>query len=270
MTLPAKNVIVIGMARSGTSLTASVFASQGYYVDEAGSIADKDHMNPKGYWESNTLVKNNESIVRSTGFEHDNTWIYSAITSDQIDKIEHYSLSDDHVKMLGFFSKKSPWVWKDPRLCYTLGCWWPYLDQENTVVILVTRDKQAIYNSFVRVGWRKNSSEARSGTFERIAGHIENAERIISLYDIPVVRIDYSDYGDRPMYALGEINRACGLDLSMKDIGYEERYNHHNLVGRVSALLDRLVSKLPHSWIKFIKMFVPKVLLSKLYPERYD
>lgn len=258
------------MARSGTSLTASIFAGQGYYVDEQAAIASKDHLNPKGYWESLSLNKINERILRAAGFEYDNTWIYNAITEEQVDYINQYELGGEHREFLNSFEKNAPWVWKDPRLCYTLGCWWPLLDSSNTIVLFIRRDSEAIYHSFVRAGWRNNGARQRKATFDRIDAHTANAKKLIEKHNIPAITIQYEDFKNNPLVIVEKINRSCGLNLTTRDLGYDDRFNHHKLSGKFSTCLDKLISKLPLTWIKILKRLVPKRILSKLYPERYE
>lgn len=265
-----KNVIIMGMARSGTSLTTSIFANHGYFVDEEEAIAPRNHMNPTGYWESTSLLKLNEDILRSSGFEFDNTWIYRPITPEQVDTVDRFEAGDEHRELLARFENSAPWVWKDPRLCYTLGSWWPILDHSNTVVLLIRRNPEAIYNSFVRVGWRKPSAASREATFERIKNHIENAERIIKKYQIPVITFEYEDFKKRPEMIVKMINQACNLELTVDDLGYNDKFNHNSVSGVFSTLIDRFVSKLPKKWIKVIKHLVPRSLLTRLYPERYE
>jgi hypothetical protein len=265
-----KNVIIIGMARSGTSLTTSIFAEHGYYIDEQDAIAPKNSLNPKGYWESLSLNKFNESILNAAGFEYDNTWIYKAITSEQVDHVDQYKLGSAHRNFLNAYEKNAPWAWKDPRLCYTLGCWWPLLDKSNTVVLLVRRDSEAIYNSFIRAGWRKKGNKQRKLTFERIDAHIANAKKIFKKYNIPTITINYEDFKKNPSEIVEKINRAIELNLTTEDLGYDDRFNHHKLSGRLSTTIDKLITKLPSPWIKIIKRLVPKIILSKMYPERYE
>ena len=263
-----KNVIVIGMARSGTSLTTSIFAKKGYYVDEKEAVIGANHMNPTGFWESTSLLELNESILRSAGFPHDNTWIYGAISNEQVRQVDQFQPGNEYQNFIDQAEDNSPWVWKDPRFCYTLGSWWPLLNQSNTVILIIRRNPEAIFNSFVRVGWRKNNKADREATLERIDAHLSNAERIIKQCQIPTVSFDYEDYKLRPEMIVAKINNACDLNLTINDLGYNDQFNHNNLSGKIGTSIDRIIGKLPKKYVSRIKQLVPKKLLSKLYPER--
>ncbi len=270
MSAKPKNVIILGMARSGTSLSASIFARQGYFIDADDALAATDPLNPKGYYESLSLNQLNAQILRSTGFAHDNTWIYSAITPAQIAKLDTHTLDTAYRNFLAGCEQRSPWVWKDPRLCYTLGCWWPLLAATNTMVLLIRRDPRAIFNSFVRAGWRKPNARQKQLTLERTEQHISNALRLIAAHDIPHICLHYEDFRRNPDAIICAISQATQLNLTTADLGYDDRFNHHTFFGKLGTRIDQLVSRLPKHWINRIKRIVPKTLLMKLYPERYE
>jgi hypothetical protein len=154
------NVIVVGMARSGTSLAASIFAKQGYFVsaepDKELPAADK--FNPGGYWELETLVESNAGLLKAVGFDSHNTWTSDEIKIDQAEAIASLGPRQEDIDLVRYFETKQPWMWKDPRFCYTLAYWWPLLNPDTTKVLLVTRRTQDIWRSFVRTGWRAEAS----------------------------------------------------------------------------------------------------------------
>jgi hypothetical protein len=265
-----KNVIILGMARSGTSLTASIFASHGYYVDEEEAITPKNHTNPKGLWESMGLLALNEKLLRATGFARDNTWRYQAITGEQVAALAKVEPGEEHRDFLRRFEAHAPWVWKDPRLCYTLANWWPLLDHDNTLVLLVLRDPAAIYSSFVRIGWREDSPAARAELNERTAQHIASARRIIAELGIPAITIRYEEYSETPDAIAARIGAAAGITLDAGELGYDGRFNHNNPKGKLGGRIDRIANMLPSSWVKAAKRLLPESLLRWLYPERYQ
>ncbi len=81
----AQNIIILGMARSDTNLTASIFARKGYFVtyNNANALQSADKSNPPGYWEANSLVNFNKEILRAVNYQCDNTWFHAPITHKQ-------------------------------------------------------------------------------------------------------------------------------------------------------------------------------------------
>ncbi|WP_179957720.1 sulfotransferase [Exilibacterium tricleocarpae] len=266
-----KNAIIVGVARSGTSMTSSIFTKKGYFVteDENEDLRPADAYNPGGYWESETLIQENAKLFSAVGFPHDNTWMYDPISPAQADSIAALEPTDAHRNFVASYNKNSPWVWKDPRLCYTLGFWWPLLNPDSTAVILLKRDPEAIYQSFVRVKWREQTEAHRQETYERIRRHLAQAEKTVTAMNVPHIVVQYEDFKTQPERVLAEINQLFELDLRLQDLTYNDSYNHHSAIGRLGTAIDVLVSRLPVHWIKRIKRLTPTFLLKILYPERY-
>lgn len=173
-----KNVLIVGMPRSGTSMTASIFASNGYFVaeDSKNELRPGDEYNPSGYWEAEDLIKCNAEIFNAAGFHHDNTWLYNSIDDEQAASILTLEPLPEHEHLVDKFNKQGPWLWKDPRLCYTLGYWWPLLNHETTSVLLLKREPKEIYNSFIRLKWRSTSQQDKKDVILRIQKHMDAAE----------------------------------------------------------------------------------------------
>ena len=71
----AFNAIIVGMPRSGTSLTAGIFARKNYYVasDTSRELRPGDQFNPFGYWEAEPLTNYNAALLGMAGFGFHNT-----------------------------------------------------------------------------------------------------------------------------------------------------------------------------------------------------
>lgn len=262
-----KNAIVLGMARSGTSLTASIFVRKGYFGGE--SFPEPDRLNPTGYFEAEELLNRNSDLIRSTGFPHDNSWVYGPMSAEQLHRLENLVLGEEEREFVSRFEQKSPWVWKDPRLCLLLRAWWPLLDASRTAVLLVERDRDAIFDSFVRTGWRSPTRESRLETYERIRLHIDSAKRAISDLRIPAVIINYDDFAKDPEGTVRRISDVFGVTLTVDELGYAKELNHDSRKGRFGTRIDRIATSLPVPVRRLIKLLTPSTLLRSLYPERY-
>ena len=266
-----KNAIVVGMPRSGTSMTASIFARIGYYCadNDNSELRAGDQNNPFGYWEAASLIQSNAEVFSAVGFNHDNTWLYDAIAEHQAQAIEGLEKSPDHQELIHDFDQNSPWMWKDPRLCYTLSYWWPLCDKANTGVILIKRDPEEIYNSFVRVKWRNLTPADKRDTYDRINHHISTAEKTIRDLNIPHVIVHYSDFKRSPEQTASKIASFFDVKLTTQDLNFSEHLNHSSTRGRFATYIDLTIDCLPNTWLPHIKSLVPNWVMKKLYPERY-
>ena len=265
-----KNVIVVGTPRSGTSLAASIFAGQNYFVanDESEQLRDPDHYNPGGYWEAEPLIEANVSLFRRVGYKHHNTWIEGAINDEQVAALEQLEVDPEHQELVGHYEKNHPWVWKDPRLCYTLDYWWPLVDQSKTAVMLVRRDPAETFRSFARIGWRQDTADDRDETFHRLAQHMAAAESAIARLSIPHVEINYADYKADPDGVANRLAGAFELTLRGSDLGFSNALSSSTAGGRFRMASERLLRLIPLPLRNAIRKVVPRSVLQKLFPGR--
>ena len=262
------NVIVVGMARSGTSLTASIFAKQGYFVSEEPDkeLKGPDKFNPSGYWELENLVEANASLLRTAGFNGHNTWTSEEITSDQAEAIGSISPRQEDIDFVQFFESKQPWVWKDPRFCYTLIYWWPLLNPETTKVLLVTRSPQDIWRSFQRTKWRADTAENKMDFMRRIGDHVRFARNTLARLGISFLEVDYSDYANNPKDTAEKLSVYFGMELSADDLGYRDQYNNATPRGFIENIARKVAALFPESIRRFIKQLIPAFIARKIFP----
>jgi len=267
-----KNVIIVGSPRSGTSMTTRIFAQNNYFVAEEAStqLRQGDEYNPSGYWEAEPLIQANVDVFSAAGFDYDNTWLYDAISKQQAEKIYQISPLEQHRSLVNTYYQNSPWVWKDPRLCYTLPYWWQLMDPDNTGVLLLKREPEEIYQSFLRLKWRSGSTAEKETTLKLIQDHLDAAEAAVKKLNIPHIVVNYADFGKAPHQTVAAINKFFNLALTAADLGYDNKLNHTGLKGKLTYFLDRFAEKIPAGLRRFLKNLIPKKLLNNLFPHRYE
>lgn len=265
-----KNVIIVGMARSGTSLTASVFVKQGYFVtdDPDGQLQAASPYNHNGFWELEDLKDADAKVFSAVGFPYHNTWTDDPIEQHQAEAIFELDHTDDDRALLARYDNKEPWMWKDPRLCYTLAYWWRMMDADTTAVLLVTRDPKDVWRSFQRINWGNARAKNKSEFIRRIKNHIAFARETIKRLDIPHVEIDYSDYARDPDEVARKLSATFDLELSREDLGYESKYNHSGVRGSISYWAERLSDFLPAKVRRTIKTMMPGFLWRAVFPAK--
>lgn len=267
-----KNAIIVGLPRSGTSMTAAIFASKGYFIAEhaAQELRAGDHHNPSGYLEAETLIKFNAEVFAAVDFPHDNTWLYDPLPANQASNIYQVAPVAAHTEFIARYNQDSPWMWKDPRLCYTLDYWWPLIGSEDTRVLLIKRNPEDIYQSFIRLKWRKKSSLSKQDVYARVKNHIAAAEKAIASHNIPHMTIEYSDYETGPAAAAQRIGEFFDIALCSADLSYSGQLNHSSMRGKLATAIDLQLERLPSHWVKKAKSFVPARLTRAIYPERFE
>lgn len=247
--------MIVGMARSGTSMTARIFVDAGYYVARNRvDLQDPDLANPSGYWEAPRVLNANRRLLARAGFEFDNTWMFDAISDEQAARIPELEHTAEDIALVAEYDRNAPWVWKDARLCYTLGYWWPLMDEHRTRVLLLTRDRRQILRSFRRVKWRQDMDPGR--LYDCIDAHLRSARGTIERLEIPYVEVDYSEFAKDPEGVARRLSRSFDLELGKEDLGYVPIRNSSSLSGRFRMVLEWVWVRLPLPVRRAVKAIV--------------
>ncbi len=127
-----KIIIILGMHRSGTSMTAGVLNLLG--VNMGNIIRRKSIHNPLGYFEDIDFVNLNRLILNEAG----GSWI-NPPSEDSIrdQKTKFNEKISDLIK-----TKPKLWGWKDPRTCLTIELFLSHIS--NAYFIVCNREHKAI------------------------------------------------------------------------------------------------------------------------------
>lgn len=132
---------IIGMHRSGTSLTASLLQDVGVCLGD--HLVGEDVGNEKGHYEDLDFVEFHKKLLRSQSLDLDGLTGESEITI-----LERYH--EMAQKILNEKTKRSLWGWKDPRTTLFLDFWLNLLPE--TRFILVFRSPWEVVDSLYRRG----------------------------------------------------------------------------------------------------------------------
>ncbi|WP_129677450.1 sulfotransferase [Candidatus Chloroploca sp. Khr17] len=149
-----RNCLILGSGRSGTSMVAGTLAQSGYFM--GGHLYAPRHANPKGFFEDHEINTINEAILKpltpwvpprfrpgvlhrllcrtifSRRFTNDGRWLAKIPVGASVTSS---STIDARIQAL---TARAPYCFKDPRFCYTLPVWHPWLS--NTRFVCVFRD----------------------------------------------------------------------------------------------------------------------------------
>ena len=129
-----KNIIIITPGQSGSSVLAGVIATQGYWLGEDTKKLSFDTHENAG------LVDLNIKILEMMGFKG---VLKTDMSRDFFAKMKRIAGSIDSDPFRRFINEcdaHSPWIWKDPRLSFTIHLWDQLMDMKKCKFILITRD----------------------------------------------------------------------------------------------------------------------------------
>ncbi len=126
-----RGVLVIGMHRSGTSVATQAIARLGLSTCIADDLLGPTTGNPRGHWESRSLMDFNESLLTRLG----GGWWCPPVDGGELRALD--DRLDDARRRFSAVHPADGWVWKDPRNSVLLPFWRRALGQSPAVVLML-------------------------------------------------------------------------------------------------------------------------------------
>ncbi|WMJ72092.1 hypothetical protein RCC89_02750 [Cytophagaceae bacterium ABcell3] len=109
-----KNIIVLGMHRSGTSMVTGLLSKLGYYVGAPEELTNTSEENPKGFFERKDVRNINDELLIGNDFD----WYKVAgFTTDSLTDSSVHKYKEEISGVFNLLRKKGPFAIKEPRLC---------------------------------------------------------------------------------------------------------------------------------------------------------
>lgn len=189
------------MHRSGTSATAHTLVELGLSTADFDDLIEPGPHNERGYWESRTITRFDESVLRHLG----GTWSAPPRPVDGWEKSDDTAMRELRSRAAGV-AKSSlgppPAVMKDPRLCFTLPLWRAVLT-DDPVAVVVFRDPLEVAHSLQR----------RDGfplTLGLALWHRYVRHSLASVAGLPVLVVEYGRSVDEPERLVRELAAFLG------------------------------------------------------------
>jgi Sulfotransferase family len=115
-----KQIAVVGMHRSGTSLVARLLTAMGCYAGEEHDFPPPDVFNPTGYWEHREVWALDEAILAAL----DATWVEPARADlGRLDEETRREFVERARAIARTLDENGTWMVKDPRLALVFPIW---------------------------------------------------------------------------------------------------------------------------------------------------
>jgi hypothetical protein len=130
-----RSCLVLGSGRGGTSLLAGMIARAGYYAGE--QLYEARETNPKGFYEDQEINDINEQLLlplfpkrrpdsrlpwRRRWLDNGQRWLAEMPKRRSVP-----APSEELRRRITAQTSRHPFCFKDPRFCYTLDAWRPYI-----------------------------------------------------------------------------------------------------------------------------------------------
>jgi hypothetical protein len=140
-----RSCIILGSGRSGTSMLAGTISTAGYYM--GAHLIPPDESNPKGYFEDDEINAINEALLAAVTPAYSEPaygwrWLAAVPVGAEV------PCPPDVSGRIAAQTARTPFCYKDPRFCYTLPAWRPFLP--DTLFLCVFREPARTAHSIVK------------------------------------------------------------------------------------------------------------------------
>jgi len=190
-----KTIIILGFARTGTSLTANICKELG--VDFGNNLRPADRFNLKGYFENNDFINLDGEIL-------DGKYNWQNSTHEKVmSKKEKY---EEKIKKLIKQHETNLWGWKCSITLFTIDLYLPYL--KNPHFVICKRNPESAL---------KSSKGLSSDHYNFYDKELKNFIQKKSKY--PMLFISFEDYFVKPEEQVEKIRKFLGVE---KEIDYNK------------------------------------------------
>jgi len=115
-----KQIIILGMHRSGTSLLTRLVTMMGAYFGSEELHTGANRENPKGFWERRDIRELNDLLLTSAGADWDRV---AGFTAEAVLAGDRAVFRERAKNIIAELDAHTPWVIKEPRLCVLFSIW---------------------------------------------------------------------------------------------------------------------------------------------------
>jgi hypothetical protein len=196
-----RQIVVLGMHRSGTSCVGNLLTRLGAYFGDAAISTGAAPENPKGFFERRDVREVCDTILQGSGCDW---WSVNDFSPERVPAAVRAEANEKFARVLEDLEAHRPWFIKEPRLCLTF----PLLARQvaNPVFVLVWRRPLEVAQSLaVRNGFPIDFGLALWEAYVRAALATSRGK--------PTVVVSYNDLVAEP-YAQAE-----RLGQALRDLG---------------------------------------------------
>lgn len=205
-----KNIIILTTGSSGSSVLAGTIASKGYWLGDDTKKLKFDT------YENAELVDLDIELLKLSGFHrYDCNDIPPPSTSRLSSLANHPDLDPKYEAFISKSNTHAPWLWKDPRLSYTIHFWSKFLDLKNIHFIFIERDPRQSYAGLIL----KRKVPMSYAEHNRMNESYKKSCMIFfQKYNIPYMQLTFEKFLVQPENVLESISKHINNKISVYDL----------------------------------------------------
>lgn len=200
---PRRHVVVLGMHRSGTSLTARLLGDLGWYLGRPDELLGPREDNPDGFFERADVQVLNDRLLS----ELDASWD-GPPGPEEVDDPRDESVDEEVAALVAKMEADAgaaPFALKDPRLCVLWPLWEPHLPPSATLVLTFRHPAEVAASLQKRDGLPVATGLALWEEYVRRA--------LAASRDRAAVVVRYGDLVAQPQESIAQLAEALGATV---------------------------------------------------------
>src|SRR5882724_4650752 len=200
----APPILITGMHRSGTSLTANLLRQCGLWLGREDELHGATPDNTDGHWEYIAITEVNDRLLSELGGGWDDVPEFTGGWQENFPAV-----GERAAEIHAILSRPTPWGWKDPRASLTMPFW--LARAPDARVINCVRHPLEVAYSLRRRGLMSYSLGLKLWRLynERLLADVPRHQRIV---------IHYDHFFTQPHETLRRIVDFCDLKSSVEEI----------------------------------------------------
>lgn len=209
MSRPTQNIVILTHGWTGSSVFSALLGRAGYWLgSETVRKTDYDT-----YENADLVVLNRRLLDQlAPGLDHEHRFEPADI--ERIDAAADRIDLQPYRAFVERCSAEGCWVWKDPRLTWTIGVWARVLDIQRTSFLVLTRDDLQ--------AWISANARRHVQSWDFTCGYNHGITRAncrrVAGFGRPVLQLGFEDLLLEPERTLDRLNGFFGLHLTLEDL----------------------------------------------------
>ena len=210
-----KNVIILTHGWTGSSVFSALIGKAGYWMGE------NTHKKPDyDTHENKELIDLNKRLMNELGYTGDHEHEFDTET---IEGLAQRANDIDLTPYQDFVDKcqeNSPWIWKDPRLTWTIRIWATLLKLDEIAFVILTRDEE---QAWISSNLRRHI-QSRNFTKRYNLGITLSLKKFLSENNCEYIEYQFENLLLTPEKTVEELNEFLNINLTMSDVKSVYKY----------------------------------------------
>ena len=204
-----KNVIILGAGRTGSSFLSGLISRNRFYINR--EMINSRASYPDGDYENPELIELNKRILLESGYGYDKAYAEKQMHPALIKELESYSTDPAFKDFVAKCEENSPWLWKDPRLCYTIPFWKHLIDLSGINFIKITRNPYLVFKSHSKF----QIKHLKRDLYNNYHWQTQAVDQFLSENHIKALEIDFSELKD--LSIIDKLNSFLSTHITRED-----------------------------------------------------